>query len=85
MDSGLALRAAVLKYNSPVDKLTEVAERFAGDLASIDKGEEKLKALELTAKKAEADFRTAAETLSAARSPMRSACASRACRTRCRC
>jgi DNA repair protein RecN (Recombination protein N) len=62
-----ALRAAGRKYNSPVDKLTEVAARFAGDLASIDKGEEKLRALELAAKKAETDFRAAAESLSAAR------------------
>jgi DNA repair protein RecN (Recombination protein N) len=62
-----ALRAAGRKYNSPVDKLPEVAERFAADLASIDRGEEKLKALEVAAKKAEADYRAAAEALSAAR------------------
>jgi DNA repair protein RecN (Recombination protein N) len=59
-----ALRAAGRKYHSPVDRLPEVAERFAGDLLSIDKGEEKLKALELAAKQAEADFRAAAEKLS---------------------
>lgn len=62
-----ALRAAGRKYNSPVDRLPDVAERFAADLLSIDKGEEKLKALEAAAKKAETDFRAAAETLSAAR------------------
>lgn len=62
-----ALRAAGRKYNSPVDKLPEVAERFAADLVSIDRGEEKLKALEAAAKKAEADYRAAAEALSAAR------------------
>jgi DNA repair protein RecN (Recombination protein N) len=62
-----ALRAAGRKYNSPVDRLPEVAERFAGDLLSLDKGEEKLKALEAAAKKAEADFRAASEALSAAR------------------
>ncbi len=62
-----ALRAAGRKYSSPVDKLTEVAERFAADLASIDKGEEKLKALEAGAKKAESDFRASAEALSASR------------------
>ncbi len=62
-----ALRAAGRKYNAPVEKLPEVAERFAGDLASIDKGEEKLKALEAAAKKAESDFRAGAEALSAAR------------------
>ncbi|HRF09398.1 MAG TPA: DNA repair protein RecN [Xanthobacteraceae bacterium] len=62
-----ALRAAGRKYNSPVDRLPEVAERFAGDLLSIDKGEEKLKALELAATKAEADFRAAAEKLSSLR------------------
>jgi DNA repair protein RecN (Recombination protein N) len=62
-----ALRAAGRKYNSPVDRLPEVAERFAGDLLSIDKGEEKLKALELAAKQAEADFRAAAEKLSSMR------------------
>jgi DNA repair protein RecN (Recombination protein N) len=62
-----ALRAAGRKYNSPVDKLTEVAERFTADLASIDRGDEKLKALEAAAKKAEANFRAAAEALSASR------------------
>jgi DNA repair protein RecN (Recombination protein N) len=62
-----ALRAAGRKYNSPVDKLPEVVERFTADLASIDRGEEKLKALEAAAKQAEADFRAAAESLSAAR------------------
>ena len=62
-----ALRAAGRKYNSPVDRLPEVAERFAGDLASIDKGEEKLKALEAAAKKTESDFRAAAEALAVAR------------------
>jgi len=62
-----ALRAAGRKYNSPVDRLPEVTERFAGDLASIDKGEEKLKALEAAAKKTEADFRAAAEALSTVR------------------
>lgn len=62
-----ALRAAGRKYNSPVDRLTEVAERFAGDLASIDKGEEKLKTLEAASKKAESDFRAAAEALSSSR------------------
>lgn len=62
-----ALRAAGRKYNSPVDRLPEVAARFAGDLLSIDKGEEKLKALELAAKKAEADFRELSEKLSGMR------------------
>ncbi len=62
-----ALRAAGRKYNSPVDKLTEVVERFAGDLASIDRGEEKLKALEAASKKAETDFRAVAVALSASR------------------
>lgn len=62
-----ALRAAGRKYNSPVDRLPEVAERFAADLASIDKGEEKLKALEAAAKQAETDFRAAAQALSEAR------------------
>ncbi|MBX3513256.1 MAG: DNA repair protein RecN [Xanthobacteraceae bacterium] len=62
-----ALRAASRKYNAPVDRLTEVAARFADDLASIDKGEEKLKSLEAAAKQAETDFRAAAEALSASR------------------
>ncbi len=62
-----ALRAAGRKYNSTVDRLPEVAERFAADLVSIDKGEEKLKALEAAAKQAETDFRAAAQTLSEAR------------------
>jgi len=62
-----ALRAAGRKYNSPVDRLPEVAERFTADLSSIDKGEEKLKALEAAARKAEADFRASAQALSDAR------------------
>jgi DNA repair protein RecN (Recombination protein N) len=62
-----ALRAAGRKYSSPVDRLPEIAERFAADLASLDRGEETLKALEQAARKAEADYRKGAETLSAAR------------------
>jgi DNA repair protein RecN (Recombination protein N) len=62
-----ALRAAARKYNVPVDDLAELATRYTSDIALIDAGEEKLKALEAAAKAAEADYRAAAEALSKAR------------------
>ncbi len=41
-----ALRAAGRKYNAPVDELAALAARYRSDIALIDAGEEKLKALE---------------------------------------
>jgi DNA repair protein RecN (Recombination protein N) len=62
-----ALRAAGRKYNAPVDELAALAARYRSDIALIDAGEEKLKALEAAAKAAEADFRAAADALSKSR------------------
>ena len=44
-----ALRAAARKYSVPVDELNALAMRYAGDLALIDAGAEKLAALEKAA------------------------------------
>ena len=44
-----ALRAAGRKYNVPVDELSALARKYNGDIALIDAGEEKLKALEVAA------------------------------------
>ncbi len=62
-----ALRAAGRKYNSPVDQLAALAQKYAGDLALIDAGAERLTALEKAADEAEKRYRAAAEKLSAAR------------------
>jgi DNA repair protein RecN (Recombination protein N) len=62
-----ALRAAGRKYNVPVDGLAALAQKFSADLALIDAGEEKLKALDVAVGKAEADYRAAALALSRAR------------------
>jgi DNA repair protein RecN (Recombination protein N) len=62
-----ALRAAGRKYNVPVDSLAALAEQYRNDIALIDAGEEKLKALEAAAKQTEADYRKAADALSKAR------------------
>ena len=62
-----SLRAAGRKYNAPVDQLAALGERYAGDLALIDAGAEKLAALEKTAVETEARFREAAIALSVAR------------------
>jgi DNA repair protein RecN (Recombination protein N) len=62
-----ALRAAGRKYNVPVDALSALASRYAGDLALIDAGAEKLAALEREAQAAVAQYRDAAQTLSAQR------------------
>ena len=62
-----ALRAAGRKYNSPVDALNALVERYAGDLALIDAGAERLAALEQAAKEAGARYAAAAAKLSAAR------------------
>ncbi len=62
-----ALRAAGRKYNVPVDDLAALARRYAGDLALIDAGAERLTALEREAREAAARYRDAAEALSASR------------------
>ena len=62
-----ALRAAGRKYNVPVDELTALASRYAGDLALIDAGVERLAALEREAREASERYRAAARKLSAAR------------------
>jgi DNA repair protein RecN (Recombination protein N) len=62
-----ALRAAGRKYNAPVDELAAMAARYKSDIALIDAGEDRLKALEAAAREAEADYRAAADRLSKAR------------------
>jgi DNA repair protein RecN (Recombination protein N) len=59
-----ALRAAGRKYNAQVDDLAKLAERYAGDLALIDAGAERLAALEREAATASARYQAAAEALS---------------------
>jgi len=68
-----ALRAAGRKYNVPVDELAALARKYNADIALIDAGEEKLKALEAIAKQADAGFRAAAQALSQARAKAASA------------
>ncbi len=62
-----ALRAAGRKYNVPVDQLSALAERYAGDLALIDAGAERLAELEKAAHEAVSRYREAAQALSARR------------------
>ena len=59
-----ALRAAGRKYNVPVDDLNALGRRYAGDLASIDAGAERLAALEREAQDAVSRHREAAQKLS---------------------
>ncbi|HXX09306.1 MAG TPA: DNA repair protein RecN [Pseudolabrys sp.] len=62
-----ALRAAGRKYNVPVDDLAALANKYNADIALIDAGEEKLKALLAASAQAEAAYRAAAQALSQAR------------------
>jgi len=62
-----ALRAAGRKYNVAVDELSALARRYNADIALIDAGEDKLKALAAAAVRAEAAYRAAAQVLSQAR------------------
>jgi DNA repair protein RecN (Recombination protein N) len=62
-----ALRAAGRKYNAPVDELATLKSRYAGDLALIDAGAERLAALEAEAQTTIARYRAAAQALSADR------------------
>lgn len=62
-----ALRAAARKYDVQPDDLTALRERFEGDLAALEAGEDRLAALETAAATARASFDSAAQALSAAR------------------
>ena len=62
-----ALRAAGRKYNVAVDQLAELARKYNADIALIDAGEDKLKALQAAAVQAEAAYRAVADALSKAR------------------
>jgi DNA repair protein RecN (Recombination protein N) len=62
-----ALRGAARKYNAPVDELAALASRHRADLALIAAGVEQLAALENEAREAAANYRSAAQKLSAAR------------------
>src|SRR5476651_57166 len=68
-----ALRAAGRKYNVPVDELAALAARYKSDIALIDAGEDRLKALDAAAREAEAAYRAAADRLSKARLKARTA------------
>jgi DNA repair protein RecN (Recombination protein N) len=61
------LRAAARKYSATVETLPEVGARFRLDLEAIDRGAEKLAALEAKSGEGEKAFRAAAETLSKSR------------------
>ncbi len=52
-----ALRAAGRKYNAPVDELAALAQKYNADVALIDAGEDKLKALRGRREQADADYR----------------------------
>ena len=62
-----ALRAAGRKYNVAVDDLAALAQKYKDDIALIDAGEDRLKALEAAAVQAGANYRKTAEVLSNAR------------------
>jgi DNA repair protein RecN (Recombination protein N) len=62
-----ALRAAGRKYNVAVDDLAALAQKYKDDIALIDAGEDRLKALQAAAVHAQADYRKAADALSKAR------------------
>ncbi|MGY6646747.1 MAG: DNA repair protein RecN [Salinarimonas sp.] len=62
-----ALRAAGRKYDVLPDELADLRARFAADVASIDAGEEELASREVALAQAEATYRKAAQSLSAAR------------------
>jgi DNA repair protein RecN (Recombination protein N) len=62
-----ALRAVGRKYNVSVDGLADLARKYNADIALIEAGEDRLKALEATASEADAVYRKAADVLSKAR------------------
>jgi len=59
-----ALRAASRKFSVPVEELSALCERMAGDLADLDAGEDKLSALVDAAGKARASYDKKAASLS---------------------
>jgi DNA repair protein RecN (Recombination protein N) len=62
-----ALRAASRKYGAGVDALAAVADKIAGDLASLDAGEARLARLAKAVAAAQSAYDGAAKALSAAR------------------
>ncbi|PPQ39974.1 DNA replication and repair protein RecN [Rhodoblastus acidophilus] len=62
-----ALRAAARKYGAPVESLSALAERIAGELSTLDASESRLKQLEVERTAAEAEFRKCCAALSKAR------------------
>lgn len=62
-----ALRAAARKYDVPADELAALRQRFEGDVAAIDAGEEQLAGLEKALKEADQAYIAAARKLSAGR------------------
>ncbi len=62
-----ALRAAARKYGAPVDRLAELAEKFAADLAALDAGQARLVALGKAREAAEDHYRACAAELTRAR------------------
>ena len=62
-----AMRGAARKFGASVDNLPALAEKFAGQLAALDAGEARLKALWLEVGTRKRAFDTAAAALSAAR------------------
>jgi DNA repair protein RecN (Recombination protein N) len=66
-DRLFALRAASRKYSAPVDGLAALASKYAADVALIDAGAERLKALQVAAGEADKRYSAAAAKLSASR------------------
>ncbi|MBB4199631.1 DNA repair protein RecN [Rhodoblastus sphagnicola] len=62
-----SLRAAARKYGAPVESLSALAQKIAGELAALDASESRLKELEAERAAAEAEFRACCATLSKAR------------------
>jgi DNA repair protein RecN (Recombination protein N) len=62
-----ALRAAARKYGAPVESLSALAEKIAGELAALDAGENRLKLLEADRIAAETEFRKNCAALSQSR------------------
>ncbi|MXQ10145.1 DNA repair protein RecN [Microvirga makkahensis] len=62
-----ALRAAARKYDVPADELAALRQRFEGDVAAIDAGEEHLAGLEKVLKEADQAYLAAARKLSKGR------------------
>jgi DNA repair protein RecN (Recombination protein N) len=62
-----ALRAAARKYGVPADELAALRERYIGDVAAIDAGEEQLAVLVGALQRAEQAYVASAKTLSTGR------------------